>query len=73
VEGSKIVDVSAVQFCARKIAAVSGDMRKALDICRRAVEVVETEAKRQQILKPIDLSKYFSEARFPQLKTHGHF
>ena len=51
------MDVSAVQFCARKIAAVSGDMRKALDICRRAVEVVETEAKRQQVLKPIDLSK----------------
>ena len=56
VEGSNIMDVSAVQFCARKIAAVSGDMRKALDICRRAVEVVETEAKRQQVLKPIDRS-----------------
>lgn len=52
------MDVSAVQFCARKIAAVSGDMRKALDICRRAVEVVETEVKRQSVLKPIDISKY---------------
>lgn len=52
------MDVSAVQFCARKIAAVSGDMRKALDICRRAVELVETEVKRQQVLKPIDSSKY---------------
>lgn len=58
VEGSSIVDVSAVQFCARKIAAVSGDMRKALDICRRAVEIVESEVKRQQILKPIEMSKY---------------
>lgn len=57
VEGSSVVDVSAVQFCARKIAAVSGDMRKALDICRRAVELVETEVKRQQVLKPIDISK----------------
>lgn len=52
------MDVSAVQFCARKIAAVSGDMRKALDICRRAVELVETEVKRQQVLTPIDSSKY---------------
>ena len=52
-----MVDVSAVQFCARKMAAVSGDMRKALDICRRAVEVVESEVRRQQILKAIDLSK----------------
>ena len=51
------MDVSAVQFCARKIAAVSGDMRKALDILRRAVEVVETDVKRQQVLKPIDISK----------------
>ena len=57
-EGSSIVDVSAVQFCARKIAAVSGDMRKALDICRRAVEVVETEVKRQSVLMPIDRGMY---------------
>ncbi|XP_028393017.1 cell division control protein 6 homolog [Dendronephthya gigantea] len=54
VEGSNIIDVSAIQFCARKIAAVSGDMRKALNICRRAVEMVESEVKKQQILKPID-------------------
>lgn len=57
VEGANVLDVSAVQFCARKIAAVSGDIRKALDICRRAVEVVESEVKRQQILKPIERSK----------------
>lgn len=52
------MDVSAIQFCARKIAAVSGDMRKALDICRRAVEMVESEVKKQQILKPIDHCKF---------------
>lgn len=28
------MDASAVQFCARKVSAVSGDARKALDICR---------------------------------------
>ncbi|TKS68696.1 Cell division control protein 6 -like protein CDC6-related protein [Collichthys lucidus] len=28
-----IMDASAVQFCARKVSAVSGDARKALDIC----------------------------------------
>uniref|UniRef100_A0A8D3BH17 Cell division control protein n=1 Tax=Scophthalmus maximus TaxID=52904 RepID=A0A8D3BH17_SCOMX len=38
-----ILDASAVQFCARKVSAVSGDARKALDICRRAVEVVESD------------------------------
>lgn len=31
-----IMDASAVQFCARKVSAVSGDARKALDICRYA-------------------------------------
>ncbi|XP_051939259.1 cell division control protein 6 homolog isoform X2 [Hippocampus zosterae] len=34
---------AAVQFCARKVSAVSGDARKALDICRRAVEIFESE------------------------------
>ncbi|KAL7273871.1 Origin recognition complex, subunit 1 [Rhizina undulata] len=36
-----IVDPDAIQFAARKVAAVSGDARRALDICRRAVEIVE--------------------------------
>ncbi|KZF26309.1 P-loop containing nucleoside triphosphate hydrolase protein [Xylona heveae TC161] len=37
----KIVDPDAVQFASRKVAAVSGDARRALDICRRAVELAE--------------------------------
>ena len=40
-----IVDGDAVQFAARKVAAVSGDARRALDICRRAVELAEADAK----------------------------
>lgn len=32
--GSSILDAAAVQFCARKVSAMAGDMRKALDICR---------------------------------------
>ncbi|KAM9314578.1 cell division control protein 6 homolog [Pholidichthys leucotaenia] len=42
-----IVDASAVQFCARKVSSVSGDARKALDICRRAVELVESDERRK--------------------------
>ncbi|KAI9851653.1 MAG: Origin recognition complex, subunit 1 [Thelocarpon superellum] len=38
-----IVDPDAVQFASRKVAAVSGDARRALDICRRAVELAEEE------------------------------
>lgn len=38
-----IVDPDAVQFASRKVAAVSGDARRVLDICRRAVEIAEGE------------------------------
>jgi len=41
-----IVESDAVQFASRKVAAVSGDARRALDICRRAVEIAETESLR---------------------------
>jgi origin recognition complex subunit 1 len=43
-----IVHPDAAQFAARKVAAVSGDARRALDICRRAVEIAETEAAPQE-------------------------
>ena len=41
----------AIQFCARKVAAMAGDMRRALDICRRAVDVVEASVRSQQVLR----------------------
>ena len=40
-EAHAVVDPDAVQFASRKVAAVSGDARRALDICRRAVELAE--------------------------------
>lgn len=39
-----IVESDAVQFASRKVAAVSGDARRALDVCRRAVEIAEQES-----------------------------
>ncbi|ROT37032.1 ATPase [Sodiomyces alkalinus F11] len=36
-----VVEPDATQFASRKVAAVSGDARRALDICRRAVELAE--------------------------------
>lgn len=41
--GQVIVEPDAVQFASRKVAAVSGDARRALDICRRAVEIAEQD------------------------------
>lgn len=43
-----IVHPDAIQFAARKVAAVSGDARRALDICRRAVEIAESEAQKAE-------------------------
>ncbi|KAH8348715.1 hypothetical protein KR084_010105 [Drosophila pseudotakahashii] len=40
--GSEAFKGEAVQLVARKVAAVSGDARRALDICRRATEVADT-------------------------------
>ncbi|KAL1891638.1 Origin recognition complex, subunit 1 [Sporothrix stenoceras] len=42
------VDPDAIQFASRKVAAVSGDARRALDICRRAVELAEADARQQE-------------------------
>ncbi len=39
-----IVTPDAIQFASRKVAAVSGDARRALDICRRAVELAESDS-----------------------------
>ena len=46
--GSAVVDGDAVQFAARKVAAVSGDARRCLDICRRAVEIAELESEESE-------------------------
>lgn len=43
-----LIDPDAIQFASRKVAAVSGDARRALDICRRAVEIAEGEGQTQE-------------------------
>ncbi|KAK7506241.1 hypothetical protein BaRGS_00002353 [Batillaria attramentaria] len=53
-DGDAVIENSAIQFCARKVSAVAGDMRKALDVCRRAVEMVESEIRSQQVLRVTD-------------------
>lgn len=41
--GTEAFNPDAVQLVARKVASVSGDARRALDICRRATEIAEKE------------------------------
>ncbi|XP_013420739.1 origin recognition complex subunit 1 isoform X2 [Lingula anatina] len=46
-KGVKAFNEDAIQLAARKVAAVSGDARRALDICRRATEIAEFQAKKK--------------------------
>ncbi|KAF3323708.1 Cell division control protein 6 [Carex littledalei] len=41
--GYDVFDALALEYCARKVAAASGDMRKALAVCRSAVELLEAD------------------------------
>lgn len=41
-----VFEPAALELCARKVAAASGDMRKALHVCRIAVELFELEMKK---------------------------
>ena len=36
---------AAIQFCAKKVASQTGDLRKAFDICRRAIDLAEQETR----------------------------
>ncbi|KAK2489834.1 hypothetical protein MC885_001827, partial [Smutsia gigantea] len=66
VSRDQVLDNAAIQFCARKVSAVSGDVRKALDVCRRAIEIVESDVKSQTILKPLSECRSPSESLVPQ-------
>jgi len=48
----KVIRPAAVMLLASKVASVAGDVRKALDVCRRAVELCEAKARQQSRLKP---------------------
>jgi cell division control protein 6 len=38
---------AAIELCSRKISSQTGDLRKAFDICRRAIELIESETKQK--------------------------
>lgn len=40
-----IIEDRAINLCATKVAATNGDIRKVLDICRRAVDLIEAQFK----------------------------
>ncbi|EOD49302.1 ATPase AAA+ type core [Neofusicoccum parvum] len=42
---------TAIQFLSKKVAAQTGDLRKAFDICRRAIDMVESDTRNQHAKK----------------------
>ncbi|KAI9664958.1 MAG: AAA ATPase [Bathelium mastoideum] len=47
---------AAIQFCSKKVAAQTGDLRKAFDICRRAIDLIESETKSNVIKEALQNS-----------------
>lgn len=59
--GSRLMHAAAVRICSAKTAANSGDLRKAFDICRRAIEVVEEEHKQDPTFNAIVTTRHVAK------------
>jgi len=64
--GAPVITTRAIAFLAGKIASLSGDLRKALDVCRRALELSETIARKQSLLKPLNPRGLASPGKSPR-------
>ncbi|KAK0069981.1 origin recognition complex subunit 1-like isoform X1 [Biomphalaria pfeifferi] len=71
-KGLKIFDSDAVQLAARKVAAVSGDARRALDICRRSTEIAESRVGNEDtaLVSMVDINSAVEEM-FCSPKIHA--
>lgn len=67
-----IVDPDAVQFASRKVAAVSGDARRALDICRRAVEIAEQSQGHQSVDEDVSVNTPSRRNRGPASRPENN-
>ncbi|KAJ6643974.1 Origin recognition complex subunit 1, partial [Pseudolycoriella hygida] len=60
--GTNVFESDAVQLVARKVASISGDCRRALDICRRASEIAEADcAGKNVMVSMLHVQKAFNE------------
>ncbi|VVT53697.1 uncharacterized protein SAPINGB_P003704 [Magnusiomyces paraingens] len=58
-----MMDTSGIMLCAKKTAANTGDLRKAFDICRRALAIVEEDVRLRFILAEKDGEEALKSAR----------
>ena len=59
--GLKVFEPDAISLAARKVAAVTGDARRALDICRRATEIAENRKEGKKLVGMMDVSSAVQE------------
>uniref|UniRef100_A0A1A9X3S8 Origin recognition complex subunit 1 n=1 Tax=Glossina brevipalpis TaxID=37001 RepID=A0A1A9X3S8_9MUSC len=59
--GSEAFKSEAIQLVARKVAAVSGDARRALDICRRATEIADSSKDKEICVNLLHVQQALSE------------
>jgi cell division control protein 6 len=50
------IHATAIMFLSKKVASQSGDLRKAFDICRRAVDLIEAETRDQHAKKATEIT-----------------
>ena len=62
-EETKVFSDDAIGFCAMSVAAVSGDCRTALQICRRAVEIAQMDLRENGIAHLIENQKNKKRAK----------
>ncbi|ANZ78114.1 BA75_04810T0 [Komagataella pastoris] len=55
-----VINSGAIEFASRKVASVSGDARRALSICLRAVEIAEKEFKKKTEEEKAELGGIFT-------------
>lgn len=70
-----LIQVNAIELCARKVAASMGDLRTALDVCRQAIELAEMDQKKRVQATAVlgEQNKNGSSAPTPEPKvTVGH-
>ena len=59
------VHPTAIQFCSKKVASQTGDLRKAFDIVRRAIDLVEAEVKQKHLNDITSHSNLLSPSKSP--------
>lgn len=54
--GALLMHPVAIQMCCKKCATVTGDLRKAFDICYKSIELVEQQAKQREDFQELTLA-----------------